>query len=146
MAPLDPTTRLSIAELVIYIVLAPVVIYNLLRHGKSGFLGWGFLIVFCGLRLAADGIQIENHDKAAKGEPVSDVGAIVNAIGISGLLYSLSGIIHEWSGLLTSPQALHLSLTMLQQLPPHSQPRSPAILHHPNGSPPPNHHWHRTLC
>ena len=113
MAPLDPTTRLSIAELAIYIILAPVVIYILLRHGKSGYLGWGFLIIFCGLRLAADGIQIGNHDKAAKGEPVSNAGAIVNVIGISGLLYSLSGIIHEWSGLLVSLQVLRLSLTML---------------------------------
>ena len=113
MAPLDPTTQLSIAELAIYIVLVPVIICILLRHGKSAYLGWGFLIVFCGLRLAADGIQIGDHSKAAKGEPVGNAGAIVNAIGISGLLYSLSGIIHEWLGLLASLQALHLSLTML---------------------------------
>jgi hypothetical protein len=140
MAPLDPTTQLSIAELTIYIVLVPAIIYTLLRHGKSGYLGWGFLIVFCGLRLTADGIQISNHNKAAKGEPVGNAGAIINAIGISGLLYSLSGIIHEWSGLLASLQALNLPLTMLQQLLPHSQLQPPGILHYPNSSPPPNHH------
>jgi hypothetical protein len=110
MAPLDPITQLSIAELAIYVVLVPAVIYILLRHGKPGYLGWGFLIVFCGLRLAADGIQISNHDKAAKGEPVSNAGAIVNAIGISGLLYTLSGIIHEWSGLLAPPSSTTLGL------------------------------------
>jgi hypothetical protein len=102
MAPLDPTTRLSIAELAIYIILVPLIVYILLRHGKSGYFGWGFMIAFCGLRLAADGIQIGNHDEAARGELVDNAGAIVNAIGISGLLYGLSGLIHEWSELLAS--------------------------------------------
>ena len=97
MAPLDPTTRLAIAELVIYLIIVPIILYILLRHGQPGYPGWGFLIVFCGLRLASDGFQISDHNKAAKGEPVSNTGAIINSIGISGLVYSLAGVIHEWS-------------------------------------------------
>lgn len=96
MSNLDPTTQLSIAELVIYLILVPIISYILVRHGKPGYLGWGFLIIFCGLRIASDGIQIGNHKNAANGGSVSSSGAIINSIGLSGLLYSLSGIIHEW--------------------------------------------------
>jgi hypothetical protein len=94
MAQLDSKTQLSIAELAIYIILVPVVVYILIRHGKAGYLGWGFLIVFCGLRLASDGIQIGSNNNASNGQPVGSSGAIINAIGLSGLLYSLCGIIH----------------------------------------------------
>ena len=89
---LDATVRLSIAELVIYIFLVPIVVYILIRHGKPGYLGWGFIIVFCGLRLASDGIEIAQHNSLSG----SSSGAIINAIGLSGLLYGLAGILHEW--------------------------------------------------
>lgn len=95
MSNLDPTTQLSIAELVIYILLTPIIVYVLIRHGKPGYLGWGFLIIFCGLRLVSDGIQIANHKHAAADGSASGSGAIINSIGLSGLLYSLCGIIHE---------------------------------------------------
>lgn len=96
MSNLDATTQLSIAELAIYLILVPIIIYILVRHGKPGYHGWGFLIVFCGLRLASDGIQIGNHKNAANGGSAGSSGAIINSIGLSGLLYSLAGIIHEW--------------------------------------------------
>ena len=95
MGHIDHTNQLAIVELVIYLVLVPIILYVLLRHGRSGYLGWGFLLAFCGLRLAADGIGISNHDKAAKGVPVGASGAIVNTIGLSALLYGLAGIINE---------------------------------------------------
>lgn len=95
MSGLDPTTSLAIAELAIYILIVPIVVYIFIRHGKPGYLGWGFLLVFCGLRLTADGFQINDHSKASKGEPVSGTGSIINSVGISGLLLSLSGIISE---------------------------------------------------
>jgi hypothetical protein len=141
MTNLDPKTQLSIAELVIYLILVPIILYILIRHGKLGYLGWSFLIVFCGLRLASDGIQIGNHDNAAKGGSAGSSGAIINSIGLSGLLYSLSGIIHEWSMLLHCYQTF-FPLTVSPQLPPHPQPQPQHLCHHPAPNPPHNQRWH----
>jgi hypothetical protein len=145
MAQLDSKTQLSIAELAIYIILVPVVVYILIRHGKAGYLGWGFLIVFCGLRLASDGIQIGNNNNASNGQPVGSSGAIINAIGLSGLLYSLCSIIHVRSVPFPFPPIALLSLTVSRQLPPHPQLQPQDLSHYPDRPPPFNQHWHCPL-
>lgn len=145
MAQLDSATQLSIAELVIYLILVPVVIYILIRHGKPGSLGWGFLIVFCGLRLASDGIQIGSHNNAANRQPVSSSGAIINSIGLSGLLYSLCGIVHERSVLFFPFHQALLSLTTSRQLPPHPRSQPQDLFDHPARPPLFNQHWHCSL-
>jgi hypothetical protein len=89
MTSLDATTRLAIAELTIYILLLPLVIYILVRHGRHGIEGWAFLIAFCVLRLTSSGLQIADRNST------STIGSIINSVGISGLLLSLSGIIRE---------------------------------------------------
>jgi hypothetical protein len=89
MAPLDAITSLAIAELTIYILLLPAIIYILVRHGRHGIEGWAFLIVFAILRLVSSGIQVANRNST------STTGSIINSVGISGLLLSLSGVIHE---------------------------------------------------
>ena len=82
-------TNLAIAELVIYLLLIPDIGYILYRHGRRGFLGWGFLVVYCVLRITSSGVQISDRNST------SNSGAILNSIGISALLMALSGIIHE---------------------------------------------------
>jgi prolipoprotein diacylglyceryltransferase len=86
---LNAITRLAIAELIIYLILLPIVIFILIKHGRRGFEGWGFLIVFCVLRLTSSGIQIGDSNST------STTGAIINSVGISAILLALSGVIHE---------------------------------------------------
>ncbi|KXJ88511.1 hypothetical protein Micbo1qcDRAFT_235823 [Microdochium bolleyi] len=83
---------LAIAELVIYIILILAVGYILLRHGKPGWDAWGFLGIFCILRIVAAGLQI-----GAGPDGVSVTAAIVNSIGVLGLLMGVSGILLECS-------------------------------------------------
>jgi len=86
---LNAITRLAIAELALYLILLPVVIYILIRHGKHGLDGWMFLTVFCILRLTSSGLQIGDRNST------SNTGAIVNSVGISALLLAISGVMHE---------------------------------------------------
>jgi hypothetical protein len=78
--------RLAIAELVIYIILLPIAVYILVRHGKPGYTGWGFFLVFCTLRIVSSGLGIND---------TSTTGGIINSVGISALLLAISGVIHE---------------------------------------------------
>ena len=87
---LSSTVDLAIVELVIYILLTPLVLFLLIKHRFPGLLGWLYLLVFCGLRLGSDGITIGNRNK-----PASTTGAILNGVGISPLLLSLAGLLHE---------------------------------------------------
>jgi hypothetical protein len=86
---LDAITRLAIAELVIYVLLLPLIVYILVRHGRRGLDGWGFLIVFCILRVVSSGLQIGSTSSN------SSTGGIINSIGISALLLALGGIVTE---------------------------------------------------
>jgi hypothetical protein len=81
--------RLAVAELAIFLVLLPIVVYILVRHGKHGLDGWGFLVIFCVLRLTSSGLQVGNKNGT------SSTGSIINSIGISGLLLAFSGVLHE---------------------------------------------------
>ncbi|KAH7028055.1 uncharacterized protein B0I36DRAFT_433183 [Microdochium trichocladiopsis] len=84
-----PEYDLAIAELVIYIILLFVIGYVLLRHGRPGWDAWGFLAVFCILRIVAAGYQLSDQ------QGISTTGAIINAIGVSGLLLGCSGVVLE---------------------------------------------------
>jgi len=93
----DSSTQLAIAELVIYLLILPVAHYLLFKHGRHGLEGWFFLITFSLLRIVAAGLQIDNWEKEKKGKPVSSTASIINSVGISALLLSCSGLIHEAS-------------------------------------------------
>ena len=84
-----PTDGLAIADLVIYILFALPVSYILARHGWNGALGWGYLLVFCMLRIIGSGMQLSN--------PSSKGAAIISGIGSSPLLLALLGVVHESS-------------------------------------------------
>lgn len=82
----NATGRLAIAELIIYILLLPIAVYILFRHGKPGFVGFGFFVLFGILRIVSSGMGIND---------TSITGSIINSVGISSLLLAISGIIHE---------------------------------------------------
>ncbi|ETI29390.1 hypothetical protein G647_01843 [Cladophialophora carrionii CBS 160.54] len=86
---LNSTTKLSIAELAIYIVLLQPTLWLLYKHGRSGLMSFLYLIAFEILRVAAAGIQIANRNAAHPTES----GAIVSSIGLSPLLLALAGFV-----------------------------------------------------
>lgn len=95
MSSLGATGGLAVAEMILYIIYMFIGIFILLKHGKRGYLGWGFFILFCILRIAADGFQISDQIQENKGESISTTGAIVNSIGVSPLLMCISGMLSE---------------------------------------------------
>jgi prolipoprotein diacylglyceryltransferase len=81
------TDSISAAKLAIYIILVQPALYCLFKHGKTGFIGWLYVQIFCVLRIATGGIGLHGS---------SSTGAIVvNSIGLSPLLLAASGILHE---------------------------------------------------
>ncbi|EXJ67208.1 uncharacterized protein A1O5_09855 [Cladophialophora psammophila CBS 110553] len=86
---LDSTTKLSIAELAIYIVLLPLTAWLLYKHGRRALATFFFLFAFDILRIVAAGIQISNHNNTHP----STSGAIVSSIGLSPLLLACAGLL-----------------------------------------------------
>ncbi|KAH7261846.1 hypothetical protein BKA59DRAFT_3077 [Fusarium tricinctum] len=81
------TDSISAAKLAIYIILLQPALYCLFKHGKTGFIGWLYVQIFCVLRIATGGIGLNGS---------SSTGAIiVSSIGLSPLLLAASGILHE---------------------------------------------------
>ncbi|KAF4447962.1 C6 zinc finger domain protein [Fusarium austroafricanum] len=76
---------LTTAELAIYAILIIPTLFILFKHGKPGLLGWIYLAVFCSLRIIG-GAMFLSHSSAAN---------IVSNIGLSPLLLSTAGILHE---------------------------------------------------
>ena len=95
MTVMDQTTKLAVAELVIYIHFFLVAHFLLVKHGRHGIEAWLFFAGFCILRIIAAGLQIDNWAKYSKGKPTGNTANILNGVGVAGLLLSLSGIIHE---------------------------------------------------
>jgi hypothetical protein len=78
-------TKLSTVELAIYAFLVPPAIYILIKHGKSGLLGWLYLTAFLSLRIIGGGLALEN----------SSIANIISSIGLSPLILAAAGILHE---------------------------------------------------
>ncbi|KAF9765098.1 hypothetical protein IL306_002666 [Fusarium sp. DS 682] len=82
------TDSISAAKLAIYIILLQPALYCLFKHGKTGFIGWLYVQIFCVLRIVTGGIGLH--------ETNSSTGLIIlNSIGLSPLLLAASGILHE---------------------------------------------------
>ncbi|KAF4460307.1 hypothetical protein FALBO_12917 [Fusarium albosuccineum] len=82
------TDSVAAAKLAVYIVLAQPALYCLFKHGKTGFLGWFYVQLFCVLRIVTGGIGLHNSS-------ISTGSIILNSIGLSPLLLAASGILHE---------------------------------------------------
>ncbi|KAJ9611336.1 hypothetical protein H2200_004520 [Cladophialophora chaetospira] len=91
---LNSTTKLSCAELAIYIVLLQPTLWLAYKHGKAAILAFLYLTAFQILRIVAAAIQISNRNKA---QP-SEAGAIVSSVGLSPLILSYLGFVNLlWS-------------------------------------------------
>ena len=78
-------SSITTAQLAIYAALAIPVLFLLVKHGRPGLLGWGYLFAFCSLRIIGGALSIKGSDSAT----------IVANIGLSPLLLSAGGILHE---------------------------------------------------
>ncbi|KAI1385437.1 uncharacterized protein F4822DRAFT_413027 [Hypoxylon trugodes] len=80
---------LPIALLIIYITVSLPTIYIAFKHGvrHAAIIGWGFLFIFCTLRIISS--AIESKDSTSTGA------ALIASIGLSPLLASVCGVLHE---------------------------------------------------
>ncbi|KAI1075963.1 hypothetical protein F5B20DRAFT_343677 [Whalleya microplaca] len=80
---------LPAALLAIYSTLSLPTIYVAVQHGiKHGaILGWAFLLAFCLIRITSSALEIEDE--------TSSTAILLTGIGISPLLSSVCGVLHE---------------------------------------------------
>ncbi|KKK22786.1 hypothetical protein P175DRAFT_0483191 [Aspergillus ochraceoroseus IBT 24754] len=78
---------LFVADLVLYIILLPLTVYNLWTHLWAGFLAWYYLGVFCAVRVIAGGLGAGNSDTM--------VASILIGVGTSPLILTVDGLVHE---------------------------------------------------
>lgn len=82
------TDSISAAKLAVYIVLIQPALYCLWKHGKTGFLGWFYVQLFCVLRIATGGLGLH-------GSSTGISGVVLSSIGLSPLLLAIAGVLHE---------------------------------------------------
>ncbi|KAL7783810.1 hypothetical protein V8C37DRAFT_35071 [Trichoderma ceciliae] len=75
----------SNAELGIYAALSIPTIFVLIKHGRTGILGWLYLFAFCTLRIIGGAMSLSGSASAN----------IISSVGLSPLLLATSGILHE---------------------------------------------------
>ncbi|KIA75726.1 hypothetical protein HK57_00461 [Aspergillus ustus] len=78
---------LPIAQLAIYAPLTLPVLYLLYTHGRHGFLAWAYLLAFCILRMTGGALAVS--------DPTNAGAQIISSIGLSPMLLSLEGVLHE---------------------------------------------------
>lgn len=87
---LSNATILYIVELAIYLILLPIVLHLGYRHGIHGILGYFYLNLACTIRIVSDIISIIEKD-----DTTSIAAVVVSSVGLSPLLLSLAGFLHE---------------------------------------------------
>lgn len=80
------TNSVSAAECALYAVLILPVLFLIVRHRMTGFVGWLFLSFFCVLRIVGGGMSINSSNPAA---------SIISNVGLSPMLLATAGILHE---------------------------------------------------
>ncbi|KAJ0423937.1 hypothetical protein BJY00DRAFT_320993 [Aspergillus carlsbadensis] len=80
-------SALPIAQLAIYAPLSLPILYLLYTHGRHGFLAWAYLLAFCVLRMTGDALAINDENNSGA--------QIISSIGLSPLLLSVEGVLHE---------------------------------------------------
>ncbi|KAL2828095.1 hypothetical protein BJY01DRAFT_261634 [Aspergillus pseudoustus] len=78
---------LPIAQLAIYAPLTLPVLYLLYTHGRHGFLAWAYLLAFCILRMTGGALAVSDATNSGA--------QIISSIGLSPMLLSLEGVLHE---------------------------------------------------
>ncbi|KAJ5381085.1 uncharacterized protein N7496_003513 [Penicillium cataractarum] len=75
------------ADLAVYLLLAPIVVYIFYTHRWSGFLPWYYLSVFCLARIIGGILGVYDSD----GLPAN----IIQSVGITPLILAADGLVHE---------------------------------------------------
>ncbi|KAK8062158.1 hypothetical protein PG997_014255 [Apiospora hydei] len=82
------TDALPTVTLAIYAVLSIPVLFCLVRHGRTGLVGWFYLLVFCTLRIVGGALAMNSNKNSSSASLIAN-------IGLSPLLLAASGILHE---------------------------------------------------
>ncbi|CAK42755.1 hypothetical protein CBS63078_3986 [Aspergillus niger] len=88
---MSATEHLDVANLAVYALFSLPAIYCLVVHGKHGLLGWAYVLVMCGLRIAGSAMSLN----AIHRNEINTTAAILNGIGLSPLLMAAMGLLHE---------------------------------------------------
>ena len=72
--------------MIIFATLFLPVVYVLAKHGRHGFIGWFYLLAFCVIRMVGGILTLSGGESAD---------TFISQIGLSPLLLSIGGIIHE---------------------------------------------------
>jgi len=75
------------ADLAVYLLLLPIVIYIFLKHKWTGFLPWYYLNIFCVARIVGGALGVQGSNSLAAN--------IIQSVGISPLLLAVDGLVHE---------------------------------------------------
>jgi hypothetical protein len=75
------------ADLAVYLLLSPIVLYIFFAHRWSGFLPWYYLSVFCLARIIGGILGIHDSD----GLPAN----IIQSVGLTPLILAVDGLVHE---------------------------------------------------
>ena len=84
--------NLAIAELVIYTILLPLVLYIAWKHGKKGLLCWPLLASFLVMRFVADGFIIADSSDVERNTIAS---LFTTAGSITCLTFTIVGMTFE---------------------------------------------------
>jgi hypothetical protein len=86
------TEHIAIAELVVYIPVALVSVFVVLRHGFHRQLGWIYLSILSGIRIAGGIMEIRSHNNPNNTND-AEWGVILQSVGLSPLLLSSLGLL-----------------------------------------------------
>ncbi|KAE8384464.1 hypothetical protein BDV23DRAFT_191629 [Aspergillus alliaceus] len=81
------TSSPLIAQLALYAPLTLPTLYLLYSHGRHGLLAWLYLLAFCVLRITGAAMGLNDPHNAGT--------QIISSIGLSPLLLSIDGMLHE---------------------------------------------------
>lgn len=86
-------TGLPLFMTIAYFLLVGPVLFNAVRHGKHGILGWLPLVSFCLIRIVGGIMKlvVEGRNGNVRAEGI----LIVESIGIAPLFLGTLGVIHE---------------------------------------------------
>ena len=80
---------IAVVKLAVYGILVLPTPDLLRKHGRTGFLGWLYIHIFCVLRIVTGGITLYGNNTS------STATIILNSIGLSPLLLAIVGVLHE---------------------------------------------------
>ena len=83
---------IDIAVLVIYILLLPLSLFVVFRHGSSRSVGFLYLCVFCGIRIASSIMGIISQNNRSSQTDLVWAG-VLGSVGISPLLLASFGLV-----------------------------------------------------